>query len=78
MCEGVIVRYSLVLLFLAFIFAAFAAMTRIDTANIYLYAAGAVGAFVAWMYVALTARRAGDPVAEPVIDVDDESEGEAV
>jgi len=71
-------KYSLVLLFLAFVFAAFAAMTRIDPANIYLYAAGAVGAFVAWMYVAWTARRAGDPVAEPVIDVDDESEGEAV
>lgn len=70
-------KYSLVLLFLAFVFAAFAAMTRIDTANIYLYAAGAVGAFVAWMYVAWTARRAGDPAVEPVIDMDGE-EGEAV
>lgn len=70
-------KYSLVLLFLAFVFAAFAAMTRIDTANIYLYAAGAVGAFVAWMYVAWTARRAGAPIMEPIIDGDDDQEGEA-
>lgn len=70
-------KYSLVLLFLAFVFAAFAAMTRIDTANIYLYAAGAVGAFVAWMYVAWTAHRAGAPIMEPIIDGDDDQEGEA-
>lgn len=71
-------KYSLVLLVLAFVFAAFAAMTRIDPANIYLYAAGAVGAFLAWMYVAWTAHRAGDPIAEPVIDGDDGAEGGAV
>jgi uncharacterized membrane protein YdcZ (DUF606 family) len=71
-------KYSILLLILAFVFAAFAAMTRIDQANVYFYAGGAVGAFFAWMYVAWTARRIGDGAGEPMIDDDDEMEGEMV